>query len=118
MDSPLTINISMNGKAMRHIRKTVSCFPFPKLEIKRKHLLYVYKMLWVKHLVQYKRFKMGFKSLKHGSYKDPLSLHDASTVIMEQIIFTINYVTVQGKYLFLPCLVLKILLETLMKLHL
>lgn len=38
--------------------------------------------------------------------------------IMEQILYTISYVIVQGKYLFLPCSVLKILLERFMKLNL
>lgn len=37
MDSPLTINISMNGNAMKYIRETVSQFPCPKLEIKKQN---------------------------------------------------------------------------------
>ena len=40
MDSPLTINITMNGKAMRYLREAVSCFPCPKLDIKRQNICF------------------------------------------------------------------------------
>ena len=60
---------------------------------------------------------MSFKSQNTDvrTYKGSTELRGSD--IIEQIIYTISYETVQGKYLFLPCPVLKISFKRFMKLN-
>lgn len=82
------------------------------MEIKRKNIcFYVLENLW-----DINGSRWAFNNTDPKDTKDSLSSDDAD--IVEQIICTNSYVTVEGKYLFLLCSALKMLLERFIKVNL
>lgn len=107
-DSPLTINISINGRAMRYIRET----PCPKLEIKRQTIcFYVHEMLW--H-INCSRWALNHKNTDSKTYKRSSELRWCKQRHNEQLVLLYNCwrkILVSA----LLCSVLKIWLEKFIK---
>lgn len=58
MEGPTSRNGSMNRKAARHSRRSVSCFPCPKLEVRRQNICFHVHKMRVRLLVWHKLFRM------------------------------------------------------------